>query len=394
LSADVARRYVELAFRLGKHEPELVENYYGPAEVAAPIEAENPLEPARLAGEARSLLEELERGELETQRRTWLEGQTRALLTIARRLAGESFSYADEVEGTFGVRPRWYHEAGFEQARDLLDEALPGPGDVPARFARWFERTALPADKLLPAVESITAELRARTHDLVGLPEGESVELELVSRKWWSGFNRNLGGLRSRISINTDLPISAGGLAYFLAHEAYPGHHVDGAWKEQVLVRERGQLEETMTVYAAPEAVLAEGVAELGAELILDDDGGEDLVARHLRPLGLEHDAEVGAKVFAARKLLRKVPPNLALLLYERGASVDEARDYARRWSLQSEARIDRMVGSVHQRPFPGYSICYPEGLRLCDAFVRGEPGRFKRLLTEQLVPVELEAAS
>jgi hypothetical protein len=153
-------RYLELAFRLGKHEPELVESYYGPPDPAAAVEAEDPLAPARLADDARSLLDDLERSDLPPQRRSWLAAQTRALLTVA--------------------------------------------------------------------------------------------------------------------------------------------------------------------------------------------------------------------------------------LLYERGASVDEAREYARKWSLQPEERVEKMLGSVHERAFPGYVHCYPEGLRLCAAFVGGDPKRFKRLLVEQLVPDDL----
>ena len=386
-------RYLTLAFRVGKHEPELVENYYGPPELLAAVEAEEPLEPARLAEEAQALLADLQGGDLEPERRAWLAGQTRALETIARRLEGDPLTYGEEVEATFGIRPRWYDERDFERAHDLLDEALPGSGDVRARYARWFEQTVIPLEKLLPALESVTEELRARSGAVVGLPEGETIELELVSGKHWSGFNRNLGELRSRISINTDLPFQAGDLAYFVAHEAYPGHHVDGAWKEQVLVRERGQLEETLTLYAAPECVLAEGIAELAVGVVTDD-GGQELNARTLGSLGIDFDPELGGQVFAARRLLRAVTSNLVLLRYERGASLDDLRDYVRRWTLQPEARIEKMVASVTARPFAGYVHCYPEGLRLCAAYVRGDPKRFKRLLVEQLLPSDLSSAA
>ena len=385
----LAERYLALAFRVGKHEPEVVENYYGPREAVAAVEAEEPLEPARLVDEARALLGELERSDLEPQRSAWLAGQTRALLTIARGLDGERFSYSDEVEATFGIRPRWHDESEFERAHELLDEALAGPGDVRARYARWFEQTVVPPERVLRALESVTEELRARSAEIVGLPEGEAVELEVVSGERWGGFHRNLGELRSRISVNTDLPFQAGDLAYLVAHEAYPGHHVDSAWKEQVLVLERGQLEETLTLYAAPEAVLAEGVAELALDVVTDD-GGQELTARHLRELGIDYDPEVGVKVFAARRLLRSVMSNVVLLQNERGAELDEVRDYARRWSLQPEYRLEKMVASVAERPFAGYLHCYPEGLRLCAAYARGDPARFKRLLVEQLLPSDL----
>src|SRR5438067_7025527 len=98
----LAERYLALAFRVGKHEPDLVENYYGPPGAVAEVEAEEPREPARLVEEAESLLADLARDDLEPQRSAWIAGQTRSLLTAAQRLAGERFSYSDEVERIFG----------------------------------------------------------------------------------------------------------------------------------------------------------------------------------------------------------------------------------------------------------------------------------------------------
>lgn len=369
---------------MGRHEPTLVGSYYGPPEP----EAAEQLEPSRLVDEARSLLADLERSDLAPERRTWIAAQTQALLTIARRLAGERFSYADEVEGIFGIRPRWYDEAGYERAHELLAEALPGTGDLGDRYRRWLEQTAVPQEKLLPAFRAVLGELRARTEALVGLPEGESLELEVVSGERWLAFNRRLGDLRSLISINTDAPLPAVDLAYVAAHEGYPGHHAHGSWREQALVRERGWVEVTLSMYAG-HAVLSEGVAELGADLVLDD-GGQELVAG----LGFDYDPEVGARVFEARKLLRTVSSNVTLLLHERGASLDEAADYVRRWSLEPEDRVEKTVESIREHPFPGYLHCYPEGHRLCAGFARGDPHRFKRLLVEQLVPADLSRAA
>jgi hypothetical protein len=291
------------------------------------------------------------------------------------------------VEGLFGIRPRWYDEAAYERAHALLADALPGTGAVEDRYARWLDRTAIPPAKLLPALGAVLDDLRTRTEAVVGLPDGETVELELVSGERWLGFNRRVGDMRSRISLNTDTPFPAVDLAYFAAHEGYPGHHADGSWKEQALVRERGCVELTLSIYG-PQAVLSEGVAELGADLVLDD-GGQALVAR----LGFDFDPEVGASVFEARRLLGTLPSNVALLLYERGASLDEARDYVRRWSLLPEDQVEKTIASA-RHPFPGYMHCYPEGRRLCAAFVRGEPARFKRLLTEQLVPADLASSA
>jgi hypothetical protein len=388
----VADRYLELALRLGRHSGDLVESYLGPPEIAARAASEEAVAPGRLVADAESLLADLASADVEPARRRWLEAQTRSLHTAARRAAGDALAYPDEVELCFGIRPRHYDESLFARAKELLDEALPGSGEVAPRFARWLESTALPREALLPAARSMADELRERTRELVGLPDGEEIELELVSGKRWSGFNLALGNLRSRISINTDLPLAAADLAYFMAHEGYPGHHADGAWKEHLLVRGRGELEHTLTLTAAPAAVLAEGVAELGRELVLPDE--QEFVARHLRPFGIEHDAELAASVAQARATLRLLPANLAILRAAEGRSRDEVREYACRWSPQPPERIEKTLDALERWPHSGYTHCYPEGLRLCRAFVSGDPQRFERLLVEPLVPADLEASA
>ncbi len=51
-------------------------------------------------------------------------------------------------------------------------------------------------------------------------------------RQPWAGYNWYDGGRRSRVDINTDLPARAWDLVHTVAHETYPGHHLEHAWKE------------------------------------------------------------------------------------------------------------------------------------------------------------------
>ena len=53
----------------------------------------------------------------------------------------------------------------------------------------------------------------------------------------------------------------------------YPGHHTEHAVKEQLLIRDRGAIEEGIQLVPTPQAVLSEGIAEVGAEIVLGDDG-------------------------------------------------------------------------------------------------------------------------
>jgi hypothetical protein len=385
----IAERYLELALRIGRHDDELVEAYRGPPELGARVAAEEPRAPQRLRDDADALLSELAGADLEPERRRWLEGQVRALHTATRRLSGEELPYREEVELLFGIAPRWYDESDYERGQRLLDDALPGSGDVRDRLKTWLDETTVPKEALLPATRAIAAELRSRTREHFGLPDGEEIELELVSNEPWLGFNLWLGGVRSRISVNTDLPFPAAGLAHFVAHEGYPGHHTECAWKDQVLVRERGQLEATLILSRSPASVVAEAIAEVGSDLVFGSDE-QEVIAQALEPLGVAHDAELAARVKEARDLLDTVGSNLELMRLDQGKSRDESREYAHRWSPQPADRIEKTLEWIDNPDLRGYIHCYPEGLRLGREFVRGEPGRFKQLLVGQLRPDDL----
>jgi hypothetical protein len=65
-------------------------------------------------------------------------------------LAGETRSYADEVEGCYGVRPAHTDESVFADALERLDELLPGDGPLAERLRRFEEAIRIPADRSSP----------------------------------------------------------------------------------------------------------------------------------------------------------------------------------------------------------------------------------------------------
>ena len=392
----VVERYLVLGLRLGRHVDGLVDAYYGPPDLAARVADESPLTPPALVVEADRLLADLDGGagrpELSPDRRRWLRAQIVGLATTARRLAGEPISYEDEVERCYGVRPTWTDEELFRAAHRRLEDVLPGSGSLGERYVSWRESQVVPTEVLPAVIESLLDDLRARTDAAFGLPDGEEVHFELVTDKPWSGFNHYLGQLRSRVEINVDLPVSALTIAHLVAHEAYPGHHTEHVRKEVGLVRRLRRDEETIFLVGTPQCLLAEGLADLGLEVLVGHQP-EPVVAAHLHPLGVAYDAEVAAEVAGATEVLGRVRANVALLLHRDGADVDAAVSYARRWALLSEARARKSLAFLTDPVWRAYVTCYVEGLPLCRDFCAGDPGRFARLLSEQLLPDDLRAA-
>jgi hypothetical protein len=384
VTESLTERYLRLGLQLGRHVDGLVDSYFGPPELAAAVDAEAPVEPRRLAADAEALLDELEDG--------WLRDQVAGLRVYAGVLAGESRSYADEVEGCYGVRPTHTDEAVFTAAHEQLEGLIPGDGPLAERFKRWEDSILVPAEQVGPTVAAIIEEARAWTRRLVDLPEGEGVVLETVREVAWMAFCEYLGDLQSRISVNVDLPLSALELLVLSIHETYAGHHAERCSKEQLLVRDRGLLEETIVLVPTPQSLVSEGIAKLAPPLLLESDAGPALGA-------VLHDAGVELDLVQALAVRRALEPcewaevNAALMLHEDGASEAEVQEYLERWGLLNPTLAAHVVRFLQEPTSRTYILTYPAGLELCRSYVAGEPERFRRLLTEQVRVGDLLAA-
>nr|MDQ2729218.1 hypothetical protein [Actinomycetota bacterium] len=114
----------------------------------------------------------------------------------------------------------------------------------------------------------------------------------------------------------------------------------------------------------------------------------------HLGSLGIPYDAEVVTQVAEAGEVLGAVRGNAAIALHDKGRPVDEVVAYLARWGMMSDARAAKFVEFLSDPVWRAYVFCYIDGLRVCRNFVAGDPGRFARLINEQLVPADLIAAA
>lgn len=386
MSPSVEERYLQLGLRIGRHVEAIVDAYYGPSEVAVAVSTEPPVDPPALVRAAEALLDDLDDG--------WLRDQVAGLRTYAGVLAGESRSYAEEVEGCYGVPPLYTDEAVFAAAHERLEELLPGPGPLVERYGRWEDSMSVPADRVEHTMAAAIEEARARTQDLVPLPAGESVVVEIVRDEPWLASCDYLGHLRSRIAVNLDLPLSAIELLVLTLHETYPGHHAERCCKEHLLVRGRGLLEETLVLAPTPQSLVTEGIAKLAPSILLEGNGGTAF-ATIVDEAGVELDLAHALAVRRAHEPCERAWANAALLLHEDGASTVEAQTYLERWGLATQEWAAHMIRFATEPTQRTYVHTYAAGRELCDAYVAGEPERFRRLLTEQVRVGELvDAAS
>ena len=277
----------------------------------------------------------------------------------------------------------------YERVHAEVDELLPGGGTLLERRNAWRERHLCPGDAAIPVLADLLPLMRARAETLVELPVGERVDLDPVTDEPWWAFNYYQGGFHSRVVLNTDVPTTGLDLLHLAAHEVYPGHHTEHAVKEQLL-----GIEERIQLVPTPQAVLSEGIAETGLDIVLDDAAREEahaIIRRH----GLELvDPALSERISTAVEGLRTVGVNAALLIHEQGMGLDEAAEYVARWSLRSPAEARHTVDFVTDPTWRAYTITYCAGRDLCRAYVGGDPARFRTLLTEPVRIGDLRAAA
>ena len=402
----IARDYLLLALRLDQHVPGLVDGYYGPADLKAQVDMEQLRLPAALAADAATLLARLDADVPEPDRRSWLAGQLVALRTQAEGLAGVDRDYLDYVRHCFAWTPVRRDEAIFEEAAAAVDRLLPGPEPLAQRLAAWDDRFVVPVERLPALVDWLVATFRDRAAATFGLPGGEDLEIRLVRNQPWTGYNWYLGGGRSRFDLNTDLPIRAAELVHVAAHEAYPGHHLEHAWKEAELVDRRHRLESSILLINTPECLLSEGLADLGHPFASPAASEPDLLVELYERAGLPIGEDPAAATDAAQRTVALAPHrrrlaesrvNAALMRHADGVGHDEVLAWLQRVGRFAPEAAAKRLEFIEHPLWRTYVFVYHEGEALLRRWLDAVPeadraARFGRLLREQLDPAAIAA--
>ncbi len=402
----IAHDYLLLALRLDQHTPGLVDGYYGPADLKARADIEE-LRPAkRLVADAVHLLERVATDVPEPDRRSWLTAQLVALRTQAEALAGDPQPYVEHVRRCFDWSPVRRDEAVFDEAAAEIDALLPGPGPLADRMAAWDDRFAIPPDRLPDILAWLIATFRQRAATTFGLPDGEDLRVRLVTRQPWTGYNWYDGGLHSRFDLNIDLPTRAAELIHVAAHETYPGHHLEHAWKETELVERLGRLESSILLINTPECLVSEGLADLGHRFASSAADEPDLLfelyeraglAIAQDPAGARAAATTSVALAVPRRRLSESRVNAALMRHADGNSHEEVLAWLERAGRFAPSVAAKRLEFIEHPLWRTYVFVYHEGEALLRRWLEAVPesegaARFGRLLREQLSPSAIAA--
>jgi len=391
---EIGRRYLQLALNLDRHLEGFVDAYFGPPELRTEIQAGSPRPLEALADDAQHLLDHVLAAEPDAQRKAFLGKQVQAMAAVIRNLSGDPIDFITEVELYFDITPAMTDEAVFEAAHVEVDKLLPGEGSLVDRLTAWKKQLHLDPDNILPVFELALHETRCRTRELFDLPPGEDLTLHLVKDQSWGAYNWYLGGYRSRIEINTDLPVRVDSAVPLIAHEAYPGHHTEHALKEQHLFQRLGRAEHSVQLLLAPECVISEGIADSAQQLLFDDSELAAFLQDRLYPLAgiTELDAEKQIRLGRAMEELRRVGGNAALLLHREGHSPERVQRYIERNGLRTPEEAAHSMGFLSSPLFRSYVFNYAMGKALLAPLLEGPDtlANFERLLREPIVPSQV----
>lgn len=394
--AALAQDYVRLALAIDQHLPGYIDAYYGPADWREQARLEGRRPPDELARRASALEDALgAAAEMDPQRKDYLARQVRAMRTSLRLLAGETLALADEADLLYDIRPTWIDEARFEEAHRQLDELLP-PGDtLQERLTARKQALEISVEQARSLLPPIQERLREASRKRFPLPQAESLDFHFVESKPWAAYNWYLGNGRSRIELNTDLPLRANLLVELVAHEAYPGHHTELSIKDGRLLQQEGRLEHSVALINSPACVISEGIATCALSVIMPDDALLAWYTREIFPrAGLDPSHAQGEiKIQEATQTLTGARGNAAFLLHDRRAGPAESARYLQRYELRTEAEAAKQLEFLENPLYRSYVFTYYWGRQLLTSLfaAKGDVTHwYTRLLTEAVTPSQI----
>ncbi len=397
------RQYILLAFRIHKamqaiYESPFVEAYYGPPAWRSQVDAEPTLDATDLLRQTVRLANALPVQGFACNREVYLDKHIKAMETICRKLAGETFSLKEEARYCLDISPTWTPERQFEQAHALYDTVLPGTESLAERLHAYQTVLAFPlnqTDELAGFIKQAFAEAHKRTSAFLELPEGEVIEIEYRPTWEYDAAAYYQGNYRTHSVMNVSATA-----AYIqrlfdhkVCHEGYPGHHTEYVLKEQQLARKEGYLEHTVVLTLCPQSVLTEGIAMVAHEMIFAEGEAERWITEHVyQSLQKDIDPTVLLQLRRASEILGAVWDNASLLLDE-GRPEQEVAQYFSKYMLTTKDKASGMIAHLRHPVWGLYNLAYASGQKLIRPWLQGPDHHavFRRFLTEQIIPTQLE---
>ncbi|GAG54731.1 unnamed protein product, partial [marine sediment metagenome] len=277
---------------------------------------------------------------------------------------GKSLPYLEHVNKLYDIKPKLINDSIFLEARDELNSLFEGEGNLMERIMTSRKQKELPYDKIEPRFLKAFTILRKRTKKLFPklLPLHEEIEINIVKDQPWSAYNWYLGDKKSKIDINTDLPILWSNILSTAAHEGYPGHHTHNAIKEELLYHKKCQFEHSILLIPTPEAVISEGIGNTGLDVLLSQKEIAQITLDQLCPNPLDENVDRLRAQNNAWKKISGFSGNLAIFAHVDGWSDEQLVQYGLDFGFLPEKYLRQQLKFIRDPLWASYVFTYSIG--------------------------------
>lgn len=385
--------YLLLGLRMNKIIDGYVDAYFGPEEFKNTVDFEEPHSLNSLLKSCNELQNSLKDQNFIISRKKFLEKMLEAIRSSLEIKMGNNLPYLEQVKKLYDIQPELIDDSIFLSGVEELNSLYEGPGNLLERIIRSRKKKELSQDKIKEPFSQAFELLRKRTKELFPelLTPQEEIEIKIVKDQPWSAYNWYLGGQKSRIDINTDLPVIWTNILPLAAHEGYPGHHMHNAIKEKNW-QDKNWFEHCILLIPTPEAVIAEGIANTGLDVIFSSKEIVQLALEHLSPTPNEEDLDLLIAQNKAWKKFSGFSGNLAIHAHEDGWSDEQLIKYGLEFGFYPENHIKQQLKFIRDPLWATYIFTYFIGETMIKKKF-GEnpsPSDFKMLLTNPILPSDI----
>ena len=324
--SNFGKDYLLSGLRIHKIIDGFVDAYFGPKEFQSIVKNEKQKSPRDLLDSCRKLQKELKSQGFSVKRKRFLEKILVAIETSLEIKNGKILPYLEQVNKIYDIKPKLIDDSIFLKAIDELNSLYKGPGNLLERIIASRKQKEIPYDKVKQSYSKAFNILRKQTKKLFPklLPLKEEININIVKDQPWNAYNWYLGDKKSRIDINTDLPILWTNILSTAAHEGYPGHHTHNAVREELLYNNQNQFEHSILLIPTPEAVISEGIGNTGLDVLLSQEEIAQITLDQLCPNPLDEDVERIRALRSAWKKNSGFSGNLAIFAHVDGWSDEQ----------------------------------------------------------------------
>jgi hypothetical protein len=389
------KEYLLLGLRMGKLIDGFVDAYYGPSDLSNMVENEESYTTKKLLESCKQLQNQLNNQDFIEERIQLLRKNLEAIETSLNILSGKDFPFLEKVSRIYDIKPELFDDSEFYSLYEELNSIFSGSGELSTRVGNFKNSHNLLLNTLHEKFLNASKKIRKKTYNMFPnlLPKGEEISIKIVKDKPWGAYNWYHGNFKSRIDVNTDIPLDCVGVLKFVTHEAYPGHHTEHAIKEKNLYLDQKRFEHSILLIFTPEAVISEGIGNTAADVLFTDKEKAQFILNEICHNPSNTDLDLLMKYEQSEAQLLKILNNIAIYAHEEGWSDDELVTYAVDFDLVPEKYIRKSLKFIRHPLWSTYVFNYTYGETLIKKkFGKNPlPKDFQMLLTHPILPSDLK---